>query len=107
MRACRPRAPPRAGFTGRCFVGPSSTTRLFSSTHFAASTLRLSSKPGAVASLPFVSFGLPLPFLAILAVWVIGSDRLGRPFELRGYAAKRRHVDAASAGAQSASGSPR
>ena len=117
--------PRRAGFTGRCFVGPvfdyawigaaaslpvlalvlyghsipgmapvahalsrltdpaalPFVVLLFSSTHFAASTLRLYTKPGAVASLPFVSFGLPLLFLALLTLCVIGSDRLGRPFQ--------------------------
>ena len=127
MRAVPPEssAPRRAGFTGRCFVGPffdyawigagaslpvlalvlygksvpgvapvahalsrltdpaalPFVVLLFSSTHFAASTLRLYTKPGAVASLPFVSFGLPLLFLGILTVCVLGSDWLGRPFQ--------------------------
>jgi hypothetical protein len=117
--------PRRAGFTGRCFVGPvfdyawigagvslpvlalvlygksvpgvapvahalsrftdagtlPFVVLLFSSTHFAASTLRLYTKPGAVASLPFVSFALPLLFLALLTLCVLGSDWLGRPFQ--------------------------
>jgi len=51
---------------------------LFSSTHFAASTVRLYTKPGAVASLPFVTLVLPVVFLALLSFCVLVSDTLGR-----------------------------
>jgi hypothetical protein len=51
---------------------------LFSSTHFAASTVRLYTKPGAVGSLPFVTLVLPVLFLAVLSLSVLASDTLGR-----------------------------
>ena len=51
---------------------------LLSSTHFAASTVRLYTKPDAVASLPFVTLVLPALFLALLSFCVLVSDTLGR-----------------------------
>lgn len=51
---------------------------LLSSPHFAASTVRLYTKPGAVASLPFVSLVLPVLFLALLSFCLLVSDTLGR-----------------------------
>jgi hypothetical protein len=51
---------------------------IFSSTHFAASTVRLYTKPGAVASLPFVTLVLPVCFLALLSFCVLVSPTLGR-----------------------------
>ncbi len=46
--------------------------------HFAASTVRLYSKPGAFESLPFLTMGLPLVTLAVLALAIVHADDLGR-----------------------------
>ncbi len=55
---------------------------LCSSTHFAASTLRLYTKPGAMVSLPFATRVLPLLCLVLLALCVAGSDLLGQPLQV-------------------------
>jgi hypothetical protein len=54
---------------------------LCSSTHFAASTVRLYTKPGASESLPFATRVLPLLFLVVLALCVAASDVLGHPLQ--------------------------
>jgi hypothetical protein len=46
-------------------------------THFAASTVRLYTKPGAFQELRFLTMGLPLVTLAVLAVAVRFADHLG------------------------------
>ena len=51
---------------------------LFSnSAHFAASTVRLYTKPGAYKSLPFVTMALPLVTLLVLTLCVFQAGRLG------------------------------
>jgi hypothetical protein len=50
---------------------------LFSTTHFAASTVRLYTKPGATRSLPFLTMAFPLVALALLTLCIVDSDRLG------------------------------
>ncbi|MEE2665590.1 MAG: hypothetical protein VX681_15850 [Myxococcota bacterium] len=47
------------------------------SAHFAASTVRLYTKPGALRDWPFVTCGLPLAVLATLTLCIAFSDRLG------------------------------
>ena len=47
------------------------------SAHFAASTVRLYTKPGAVADWPFVAAGLPLATLAVLSLCMVLGDWLG------------------------------
>jgi hypothetical protein len=54
---------------------------LFSMTHFAASTVRLYTKPGAMQALPFATRVLPLLFLVGLAVCIAASDVLGHPLQ--------------------------
>lgn len=51
---------------------------LFSnSAHFASSTVRLYTKPGATTALPFLSMGMPLVFFTLLAVCMSFPDVLG------------------------------
>ena len=51
---------------------------LFSnSAHFAASTVRLYSKPGASKALPFLTMAFPLVAAAILTLCIIWAERLG------------------------------
>jgi len=51
---------------------------LFSnSAHFAASSVRLYTKPGAFRLWPFVSMGLPLATLAVLGVGLLWPERIG------------------------------
>lgn len=51
---------------------------LFSnSAHFAASSVRLYTKPGAFRLWPFVSMGLPLATLAVLGVALLWPERIG------------------------------
>lgn len=52
---------------------------LSNSAHFAASTVRLYTKPGAYDSRPFVTMGLPLVTLLLLTVCIFQAGRLG-PF---------------------------
>jgi len=47
-------------------------------THFAASTVRLYSKPGAFRDLPFLTMGLPLVSFVVLSVAIVFSAHLGR-----------------------------
>jgi hypothetical protein len=54
---------------------------VFSMTHFAASTVRLYTKPGAMEALPFATRVLPLVFLVGLAICVAASDVLGHPLQ--------------------------
>ena len=49
---------------------------LSNSAHFAASTVRLYTKPGAYQSLPYVTMGLPLIALAVLIGCMFQADRL-------------------------------
>jgi hypothetical protein len=46
-------------------------------THFAASTVRLYSKPGSFAELPFLTMGLPLATFAVLSLAVVFSHQIG------------------------------
>lgn len=55
---------------------------LLSSTHFAASTVRLYTKPGAFTALPFVTLVLPLVFLALLTLCVFQSGLLGHSLQV-------------------------
>ena len=50
---------------------------LSNSTHFAASTVRLYTKPGAYQSMPFLTMALPLVALAILSVCMFYAGTLG------------------------------
>jgi hypothetical protein len=55
------------------------TLVLFSnSAHFAASTMRLYTKPGARRDLPFLTMGLPLASLLVLAVFLSFAAQIGR-----------------------------
>ena len=47
------------------------------STHFAASTVRLYTKPGAITDWPFVATGLPVVTLAVLTLCIALGDVLG------------------------------
>lgn len=49
---------------------------LCNSAHFAASTVRLYSKPGALAMWPFLTCGLPLVALGVLTLCIAGADWL-------------------------------
>jgi hypothetical protein len=51
---------------------------LVNQAHFAASTLRLYSKPGAVEAHPFLAHALPLVTLAVLSLCIAFSAELGR-----------------------------
>jgi hypothetical protein len=51
---------------------------LVNQAHFAASTVRLYSKPGAIAAHPFLAFALPLVTLAVLGVCLAFQAQLGR-----------------------------
>ncbi len=48
------------------------------SAHFAASTVRLYTKPGAGEALPFVTLGLPLVMLFVLVIAMLWPESLGR-----------------------------
>jgi hypothetical protein len=50
---------------------------LCSVTHFSASTVRLYTKPGAVASLPFLTLGFPLVAFGVLTLCVFRAQDLG------------------------------
>ena len=55
---------------------------LFSnSAHFAASTVRLYTKPGAIESRPFVSKGLPWVAFAVMVLAVVFAGRIGKAIE--------------------------
>ena len=54
---------------------------LCNSAHFAASTVRLYSKPGAFREMPFLTMGLPLATLAVLTLAATYPGALGRHFE--------------------------
>ncbi len=47
------------------------------SAHFAASSVRLYTKPGAFRQWPFLSMGLPLATLAVLGVGLLWPERIG------------------------------
>jgi hypothetical protein len=49
----------------------------FSTSHFAASTVRLYTKPGSTESLPFLTMAFPLVALALLSLCIVESDTLG------------------------------
>jgi hypothetical protein len=51
---------------------------LFSGSHFAASTVRLYTKPGTTLSLPFLTLAFPLVALGVLTLCVLRPDSLGR-----------------------------
>jgi hypothetical protein len=51
---------------------------LVNQAHFSASTVRLYSKPGAVAAHPFLAFALPLVVVAALGACLVFSAQLGR-----------------------------
>jgi hypothetical protein len=53
---------------------------LSNSAHFAASTVRLYTKPGTQQSLPFVTMALPLVVLAVLTLCMFRADSLGPHF---------------------------
>jgi hypothetical protein len=46
--------------------------------HFAASTVRLYTKPGSFKSFPFVTMGLPVVTIVVLAVAVVFAEAVGR-----------------------------
>jgi len=48
------------------------------SAHFAASTVRLYTKPGAFGEWPFLALGLPLAMIALLTVALLYGEHLGR-----------------------------
>jgi len=50
---------------------------LSNSTHFAASTVRLYTKPGAYRALPFLTMGFPLVFAAILVLCLVFARQIG------------------------------
>jgi hypothetical protein len=51
---------------------------LLNQAHFAASTVRLYTKPGAFRDLPFATMVLPILTLAALSLFVLFADHLGR-----------------------------
>jgi hypothetical protein len=51
---------------------------LINLSHFAASTVRLYTKPGSFRALPFLTMGLPLVTLAVLTTAVVFADTLGQ-----------------------------
>jgi len=51
---------------------------LVNQAHFAASTVRLYSKPGSTAAHPFLAFALPLLTLAVLSLCIVYTSGLGR-----------------------------
>jgi len=51
---------------------------LVNQAHFAASTVRLYTKPGAFESLPFLSMGLPLVTLVVVTAFVLFAGSWGR-----------------------------
>ncbi len=53
---------------------------LSNSAHFAASTVRLYTKPGAAKAMPFVSIGLPLVMLAVLGLSALRAESLAPQF---------------------------
>ena len=50
-------------------------------THFAASTVRLYTKPGSFQELPFLTMGLPLVTFVVLTLAVIFSHQIGGPLQ--------------------------
>lgn len=50
---------------------------VFNSAHFAASTVRLYSKPGAFRSWPFLTMGLPLASIAVLTAGILWPAQFG------------------------------
>jgi hypothetical protein len=52
---------------------------LANAAHFAASTVRLYTKPGAFRDLPFYTMTLPAVTLAVLTLAIVFSDRVGQP----------------------------
>jgi hypothetical protein len=54
---------------------------LLSGTHFAASTVRLYTKPGTASALPFLTAGFPLVALAILTLCIAYPASLGRQLQ--------------------------
>lgn len=50
---------------------------LFNQAHFAASTVRLYTKPGAFQSFPFLTMGFPVVTLLVLSVCILWADRIG------------------------------
>lgn len=65
---------PEAGYT--LFVA--SCVLLFNSAHFAASTVRLYTKPGAFREWPFLTMVFPLATLAVLTFAIVYSASVGR-----------------------------
>jgi len=51
------------------------------SAHFAASTVRLYTKPGALRELPFLTRGFPLLTLLLLTLSIVFVDRIGVPLQ--------------------------
>jgi hypothetical protein len=51
---------------------------LVNQAHFAASTVRLYTKPGAFEELPFLTMVFPILTLAVLSVFVLFADQIGR-----------------------------
>ena len=49
--------------------------------HFAASTVRLYTKPGTSTSLPFLTMGFPLVVFAVLTLCLLWPQQLGRSFQ--------------------------
>lgn len=52
------------------------------SAHFAASTVRLYTKPGAFREMPFLTLGFPLATLAFLTLSLAFVDVVGRPLQM-------------------------
>ncbi len=78
-----PRAPWVGGITAQLLrlTGPEIlpwTFFVISGTHFAASTVRLYTKPGAPQRLPFLTMGFPLVVFAVLAFSIAYPEAIGR-----------------------------
>ena len=52
------------------------------SAHFAASTVRLYTKPGALREMPFLTLGFPLATLLFLTLAIAFVDVIGRPLQM-------------------------
>jgi hypothetical protein len=53
---------------------------IFNSAHFAASTVRLYTKPGSFAEWPFLTMGFPVVTICVLTLALMFSDSVGRHF---------------------------
>ena len=73
--------PMRDRLEGLDLLGMAYLILVFNMAHFAASTVRLYTKPGAARALPFLSAVLPLIMVALLTLCIGFANQLGRPLQ--------------------------